>query len=184
MSRIDDLLAELAPSGVTHRQLGEVAEYSPSRVDAAILDSTTFVGVDSLLPNKAGRVPAAYSPNTDRLTSYKPGDILIGNIRPYLKKIWLADNSGGCSGDVLCLRIKSSFGGQVEPDFLFYLLSSDRFFHFDMKHAKGAKMPRGDKAAILTFEIPLPPLEVQREIVRILDQFTQLEAELKAALPI
>ena len=51
-----------------------------------------------------------------------------------------------------------------------------------MQHAKGAKMPRGNKSAILNYRIPVPPLEIQREIVRLLDQFTQLEAELEAEL--
>ena len=43
-------------------------------------------------------------------------------------------------------------------------------------------MPRGDKSAIMKYLIQLPPLEIQREIVRVLDQFTRLEAELEAEL--
>ncbi|MEA3265752.1 MAG: restriction endonuclease subunit S [Candidatus Fermentibacteria bacterium] len=49
-----------------------------------------------------------------------------------------------------------------------------------MQHAKGAKMPRGSKAAILNYQIPIPPLNIQKEIVKILDNFTWLEAELEA----
>jgi type I restriction enzyme, S subunit len=51
-----------------------------------------------------------------------------------------------------------------------------------MRYAKGAKMPRGSKPDILTYCIPVPPIKVQREIVRILDTFTALEAELVAEL--
>ena len=182
MSRIDELTAEFAPEGVRHIALSEVAEYSPTRVDAADLDETSFVGVDNLVANKGGRVDASYPPNTDRLTAYKPGDILLGNIRPYLKKVWLAMNSGGCSGDVLAIRIKREHSEFLGSEFLYYLLSSDGFFAYNMQHAKGAKMPRGNKTAILNYRIPVPPLEVQRETVRILDQFTQLEAELEAEL--
>ena len=87
--------------------LGAIAEYSPTRVDASTLNSTCFVGVDNLVANKGGRVDASYLPNTERLTAYEPGDILIGNIRPYLKKVWKATISGGCSGDVLAVRISS-----------------------------------------------------------------------------
>ncbi|MFT8396584.1 restriction endonuclease subunit S, partial [Propionibacterium sp.] len=96
--------------------------------------------------------------------------------------VWLATNSGGCSGDVLALRINEIAQRSFTPEFLYYLLSSDGFFAYSMQHAKGAKMPRGNKAAILNFRIPVPPLEVQREIVRILDKFTALEAELEAEL--
>jgi type I restriction enzyme, S subunit len=66
------------------------------------------------------------------------------------------------------------------PEFLYRLLASDDFFAYNMQHAKGAKMPRGSKEAILRYRIPIPPIEVQREIVKVLDTFTQLEAELEA----
>src|SRR4051812_43322930 len=101
MSRIDELAARLCPSGVEFVQLREAAPYSDTRVDATELDGTTFVGVDNLLPNRGGRADASYLPNTARLTAYAVGDVLLGNIRPYLKKVWLATNRGGCSGDVL-----------------------------------------------------------------------------------
>ena len=182
MSRIDKLIADLCPDGVSHYQLGEIAGYSDTRAQASQLDKTTFVGVDNLLPNKGGRVDASHAPNTSSLTGYEAGDLLLGNIRPYLKKIWLSDRTGGCSGDVLAIRLSKAFHPIVDARFLYYTLSSDKFFSYATQHSKGAKMPRGDKAAILNFRIPVPPLEVQREIVRVLDKFTQLEAELEAEL--
>ena len=182
MSKIDDLIAKHCPDGVEHVALSKVAGYSRTRVDAADLDGTTFTGVDNLVAEKGGRVDATYAPNTARITAYEPGDVLLGNIRPYLKKVWLATHHGGCSGDVLAIRILPEHRERLEPEFLYYLLSSDSFFAYNMQHAKGAKMPRGNKQAIIDFRIPVPPLEVQREIVRVLDQFTQLEAELEAEL--
>nr|WP_282442851.1 MULTISPECIES: restriction endonuclease subunit S [unclassified Micrococcus] len=116
------------------------------------------------------------------MTAYEPGDILLGNIRPYLKKVWQATNEGGCSGDVLAIRIKGENRAKIDSNFLYYLLSSDVFFAYNMQHAKGAKMPRGNKAAILEYRIPVPPPEIQCEIVRVLDKFTQLEVELEAEL--
>ena len=176
------MIAKLASEGVRHVALSEVAEYSQTRVEAVDLDETNFVGVDNLVADKGGRVDASYPPNTARLTAYEPGDILLGNIRPYLKKVWRATNEGGCSGDVLAIRIKDADRADLDSEFLYYLLSSDGFFAYNMQHAKGAKMPRGSKAAILNYRIPVPPSEVQREIVRVLDKFTQLEAELEAEL--
>ena len=182
MSRIDDLIAQHCPDGVEHRMLRDIAHYSPERVSADSLDESSFVGVDNLIADKGGKVPASYRPNSAMVTSYNEGDVLIGNIRPYLKKIWLADNAGGCSGDVLAVRLSSEFQDRVDSPFLYYVLSSDAFFTYNMQNAKGAKMPRGSKDAILKYRIPLPPLEVQREIVRVLDMFQSLEAELEAEL--
>ena len=169
---------------VEWKPLRDVAEYSSTRVEAVELDATSFVGVDNLVANKGGRVDSNYLPNTVRLTAYEPGDILLGNIRPYLKKVWRATNSGGCSGDVLAIRILDKYKPLIDSKFLYYLLSSDEFFSYNMEYAKGAKMPRGNKTAILKYQIPIPcpenskkSLEIQAEIVRVLDDFTNLTTE-------
>jgi type I restriction enzyme S subunit len=112
---------------VEWKRLGYVAEYSTTRVNAADLDATSFVGVDNLIANKGGRIDASYLPNTERITAYESGDILLGNIRPYLKKVWHATNAGGCSGDVLAIRIKKQFRPNLNSAFLYYLLSTDAF---------------------------------------------------------
>jgi type I restriction enzyme, S subunit len=182
VSRIEELMAAHCPNGVPFQLLGAAAPYSETRIDATELDETTFIGVDNLLSEKGGKVNASYLPNTQRLTAYQKGDVLLGNIRPYLKKVWLATNGGGCSGDVLALRVSIGYRDRMLPEFLYYLLSSDGFFAYDIQHSKGGKMPRGDKASILKYRIPIPPIEVQREVVRVLDLFQSLEAELDAEL--
>lgn len=182
MTHLHDLLSKSSSRGVEFRLLGEVAFYSDTRIDAGSLDETSFVGVDNLLPNFGGKTDASHSPNTDRVASYKVGDILLGNIRPYLKKIWLADASGGCSGDVLAIRIKEQYRGSLLPEFLYRLLASDAFFDFNMRHAKGAKMPRGSKEKILNYSIPLPPVEVQKAIIATLESFTEFHLDLQANL--
>ncbi|EKL9089727.1 restriction endonuclease subunit S [Salmonella enterica] len=174
---------------VEWKTVSDIAGYSTTKVDADKLDATSFVGVDNLLADKGGRIDATYQPNTARLTAYEPGDILLGNIRPYLKKIWLATNNGGCSGDVLAIRILADCKKFISPEYLYYALSSDSFFSYSMQHAKGAKMPRGSKDAILNYQIPIPcpdnpekSLAIQSEIVRILDKLSVLTAELTAEL--
>ncbi|HGF4754285.1 TPA: restriction endonuclease subunit S, partial [Escherichia coli] len=94
-----------------------------------------------------------------------------------------------CSGDVLAIRILADCKKIISPEYLYYALSSDSFFSYSMQHAKGAKMPRGSKDAILNYQIPIPcpsapekSLAIQSEIVRILDKFTALTAELTAEL--
>ena len=164
---------------VEWKTLGEVAEYVRQRVAVDQLCAQTYVGVDNLLPNRAGKQDSNYTPTEGNAIAYQPNDILIGNIRPYLKKIWKADNEGGASADVLVVRITNSL---LTPGYLYHLLADDRFFSYDMQHAKGAKMPRGDKEKILDYVLPIPPLRVQARIVEILDKFTQLEAELEAEL--
>lgn len=175
MSRLDELIRNLCPDGVEFRKLGEISQYCKERIDASTVDKTCYVGVENLLQNKQGKTLSSAVPTTGQVIAFSFGDILIGNIRPYLKKIWLADCNGGTNGDVLAIHITDS--GML-PEFLYYVLSSDFFFHYDMQYAKGSKMPRGSKEAVLQYITPVPPLPVQREIVRILDNFTELTAEL------
>ncbi|PQA66359.1 restriction endonuclease subunit S [Escherichia coli] len=189
MSELSYLEKLLDGVEVEWKAVGDIAGYSTTKVDADKLDATSFVGVDNLLADKGGRIDATYQPNTARLTAYEPGDILLGNIRPYLKKVWIAENNGGCSGDVLAIRILADCKKIISPEYLYYALSSDSFFSYSMQHAKGAKMPRGSKDAILNYQIPIPcpsapekSLAIQSEIVRILDKFTALTAELTAEL--
>ncbi|MBZ8725153.1 restriction endonuclease subunit S [Escherichia coli] len=189
MSELSYLEKLLDGVEVEWKAVGDIAGYSTTKVDADKLDATSFVGVDNLLADKGGRIDATYQPNTARLTAYEPGDILLGNIRPYLKKVWMAENNGGCSGDVLAIRILADCKKIISPEYLYYALSSDSFFSYSMQHAKGAKMPRGSKDAILNYQIPIPcpsapekSLAIQSEIVRILDKFTALTAALTAEL--
>lgn len=81
MSRASLLDTLLDGGGVEWKKLGQIAEYSPTRINAAELDASSFVGVDNLVSEKGGRIDASYLPNTERLTAYEPGDILLGNIR-------------------------------------------------------------------------------------------------------
>lgn len=165
---------------VVYRPLGEVASYSDERVDASLIDTHSYVGVDNLLQDRGGKGPSSYLPEKGRLTSYSPDDILIGNIRPYLKKIWLADNEGGASGDVLVIRVREA---ALIPRYLYYVLASDLFFAYAMQYSKGAKMPRGSKTRIMLYPIPIPPLEEQERIVRLLDEFDTLTSSLTEGLP-
>ncbi|OOF46392.1 restriction endonuclease subunit S [Rodentibacter trehalosifermentans] len=163
--------------------LGKVCQYSKNRVGAKSLNSENYVGVDNLLPNKQGKKSSDYVPIEGNLIAYELGDILIGNIRPYLKKIWLADNRGGTNGDVLVFQIKKEYKDKLLSKYLYYVLSSDLFFTYNTQHSKGAKMPRGDKVANMKYEFLLPPLEIQQVIVDILDKFDMLVNDLNTGLP-
>jgi len=166
---------------IVYKKLGEVAQYSKGRIDASTLSAKNYVGVDNLLQDCQGKKLSEHVPTEGRCTAYSPKDILIGNIRPYLKKIWFADNAGGTNGDVLVIQTTDE---RVLPEYLYQVLSDDAFFTYDMQHAKGAKMPRGNKDKILDYKIPLPPLSEQARIVEILDKFDILTNSISEGLPL
>ena len=180
MPKLDKLIRELCSDGVKVFRLEEIAHYAKTRIDCKTINEDNYVGVENLLQNKAGKTKATSVPTTGMVIAYQKNDILIGNIRPYLRKVWLADCEGGTNGDVLTVQIEDT--EKVIPQFLYYVLSSEKFFLYDIQNSKGAKMPRGSKDAVMKFEVPLPPPEVQREIVRMLDNYTKGAVELQKQL--
>ena len=161
--------------------LYEVAQYSKDRILASELTDENYVGVDNLLPNKQGKIKSEHTPIEGKFTGFVKGDILIGNIRPYLKKIWFSDCVGGTNGDVLTIRVIDK--ERVLPRFLYFALSTESFFNYDMNNAKGAKMPRGDKKAVMNYQFYLPSLEIQEKVVSILETFDNLCNGFEYGLP-
>jgi type I restriction enzyme S subunit len=156
------------------KELQDIAYYPKSRISATTVDNNNYVGVENLLQNRQGKTLSSYVPTTGNLIEFQIDDILIGNIRPYLKKIWLATNNGGTNGDVLVIRLNDENRNKINPSFLYFHLSSDKFFDYDTQFSKGGKMPRGDKSSIMKFPIPIPTLSEQDRIVGILDKFDKL----------
>ena len=130
-------------------KLSNVSSYVTEKISVDSIDISEYITTDNLLQNKRGRVIAEKLP-TQKVTKFKKDDILIANIRPYLKKIWQADIEGGASSDVLVIRSNDL----IDNNFLYYALTQDSFFEYVMKGSKGTKMPRGDKSQIMHFVIP------------------------------
>lgn len=93
---------------------------------------------------------------------YGIGDVLMSNIRPYLRKAWLADRGGVCDSDVLVFHLKD--GVNVDSTFLYYTIASSEFVKWSMIGARGTKMPRCDKQHLLEKRIFLPCMTEQQKI--------------------
>ncbi|HAY30187.1 restriction endonuclease subunit S, partial [Alistipes sp.] len=145
-------------------ELKDVAEFQKSRIPADGLDESCYISTENLIPNFGGIKEAFSIPTNGNVMAIKPNDILISNIRPYLKKVWQSDRFGGCSADVFVLR---STGCQ--SDFLYNIIASDKFINYAMSGVKGVKMPRGDKRQMEEFEFSIPAIEEQNRISRLLN---------------
>lgn len=146
-------------------KLKDVVFYSKGRIPYGELKLESYVSTENLLQNKQGvtRIDALPA-SINYTTKYSAGNILISNIRPYLKKIWYAKNEGGVSSDVLTFIVKDDFDSR----FVYYNLFQDEFFDHMMAGSKGTKMPRGDKNQILEFEIPNLEFPIQQKIASVL----------------
>ncbi|EGC19001.1 restriction endonuclease subunit S [Prevotella multiformis] len=150
-------------------KLSQIAEYVEDKISSSQITLEEYVTTDSILQNKQGKAVATNLPPTVcPLTHYLKGDVLVANIRPYLKKVWYANINGGASADVLVFRAKQG----NDSTFLYALLLQDSFFAYAMKGAKGSKMPRGDKDQIMRYELPTFTLHEQKNIGKLIIDIT------------
>ncbi|MFC4260533.1 restriction endonuclease subunit S [Marinobacter lacisalsi] len=153
----DSELGEI-PEGWAYGTLSDIASFSRQRISKDELTLETYISTENMLENRKGVCPASSFPSSASVPGFEPGEILISNIRPYFKKIWLANIHGGRSPDVLGFTPRHN--GTEEH--LFNLLYQDSFFEYMMLTSKGAKMPRGDKKAIMQFATAVPPIDLMR----------------------
>lgn len=131
-----------------------ISAYSKCNVEKK---NSLFIGNEQLISNFGGAT--LNFREVAKGNEFNSGDILFGNIRPYLKKVWLSNESGVASPDVLIFKATNAI-----PGYLKFILSSERFFNHVAQGYKGSKMPRGDKHQIMDFSIQCPCLEEQQKI--------------------
>ena len=149
--------------------LSDICYYVSDKIPVKQVQLADYVSTENLLQNKGGLSVANKLPS-GKVTAFQAGDVLVSNIRPYFKKIWLADRSGGASNDVLVFR---KLNDEIYEKYLYYILADDRFFAFSTASASGSKMPRGDKVQIMNYPVKLPPLESQKKIADILSSLDE-----------
>ena len=188
MSRVDDLIAEYAPNGVEFRTLGDIARF----VRGNGMPKTDLVdeGVGAI---HYGQIYTRYgvwatetisfvAPETAmKLAKAQPGDIIITNTSENVEDVgkavaWLGAEPIVTGGHATVIQ------HDLDPKYLAYWFQSESFSVQKRGLATGTKVIDVSARQLAKVRLPVPPTEVQREIVRILDQFTRLEAELEAEL--
>ena len=188
MSKLDELIAELCPNGVEYKSLGEIATISRG----GNFQKKDFC--DSGVPCiHYGQIYTKYGLFADETITFiteecakkqkfaKTNDIVMTvtseNIEDVCKCLaWLGNEDVAVSGHSAIISHNQN------PKYLVYYFHSQMFFAQKRKFAHGTKVIEVTPDTLKSIELPVPPLEVQREIVHILDSFTLLTAELTAEL--
>ena len=158
--------------------LKHIVPFSSARIPYTEIAARTYVSTDNMLQDCQGISPYEGKPETESVVSYSEGDILLSNIRPYLRKLWLANQAGGCSPDVLVFH--NARPKINDSSFIYYSLRRNEFFDFIMQDVAGMKMPRGRKETIEKYEIHLPQdIALQQEYVV---EFKKLDNEITCLL--
>lgn len=141
-------------------ELATICRLVNEKISSEEITRETYISTENMLPNRGGVTISTSLPSVGKVQAFHRDDILVSNIRPYFKKIWQADKDGGCSNDVLIFRASNG----TLADYLYYVLADDSFFDFATASAKGTKMPRGDKQAIMHYEVPVRSFLEQQKI--------------------
>ena len=149
------------------KRLNDVCEYNKGQSVGI-----NYVGTENMKQDFSG-VNDLDSENKVKGVTYNIGDTLMSNIRPYLKKTWKADIKGVCSTDVLVFHPTN-----INSDYLYRNISSEKFISYVMTAAKGSKMPRGDKEHIMNYDIQVPCLPEQQKIASL---FAEIDTLIQSA---
>lgn len=147
------------PKGWENGILADICSYGKGKINTSELTLENYISTENMNKEKSGISHAANIASTNQVPKFSVGQTLISNIRPYFKKIWLASFSGGRSNDVLGFQANDA----VANEYLFSLLYQDSFFDYMTATSKGTKMPRGDKVAIMSWSVAIPPLILVEE---------------------
>ncbi|STP12711.1 type I restriction-modification system S protein [Helicobacter mustelae] len=183
------LLLSLCPYGVEFRKLGEVGRFTRGN---GLLKSNLQTHGKPVV--HYGQIYTRYGLATEKTISYvsetlfaklkkaKPKDILIAvtseNVKDVGKStVWLGDEEVAFSGEMY------SYSTDQNPKFIAYYFQTSKFQKEKEKIVTGTKVIRIHEDDLKQIKIPLPPLEVQREIVKILDDFSTLTEDLSSGIP-
>ena len=145
------------PKGWELQQIKDIAKYCTNKISLKDLTLENYISTENMLPEKKGIEKASSLPKANSVPAFRQGNILVSNIRPYFKKIWFSFFDGGHSNDVLNFEILE----KETEEYLYNLIYQDSFFDQMMASSKGSKMPRGDKKAIMDFQIIVPPISLR-----------------------
>lgn len=187
MSKIDEMIAELCPDGVEYKRLGDIGTFTRG----AGIQKKDFV--ENGLPCiHYGQIYTRFGLHTDHALSYiaesqyvkckkaNPGDIIFAITSENIDDVctpltWEGNEPVAISGHSCAFSSE-----QINARFLAYLATGAEFQKAKLRVAKGTKVIEVSPLDLARVEIPIPPIEIQKEIVRILDKFAELEAELEA----
>ena len=189
MSKLDDLIQKLCPNGVEYKTLGEIA-VDIYRGAGITRDQVTAEGTPCV---RYGEIYTTYGiwfdkcvSHTDeaKLTSkkyFEYGDILFAITGESVDDIakccaYIGHEKCLAGGDIVVLKHNQN------PKYLSYVLATTDARQQKSKGKVKSKVVHSSVPAIREIEVPIPPIEIQREIVRILDDYTENIVELQNQL--
>ncbi|EOJ0765186.1 restriction endonuclease subunit S [Campylobacter jejuni] len=158
------------PQGWEWKSLGDISNYGKtSQVKPSQLKGNDWILELEDIEKESGvllqKVLFQDRQSKSNKIKFNKGDILFGTLRPYLKKVIIANDNGACSSEIMPF----STGNSIANHFIYYYLFAN-FLHDRISSLTyGTRMPRLGTKDGKSLQIPLPPLKEQEQIAEHLD---------------
>lgn len=174
---------EVLPEGWLALKLGDVIDYGKTqKIEPANISNETWVleleDIEKDTSKLLSRIRFLERKSKSAKNKFNQGDVLYGKLRPYLNKVFIADESGVCTTEIVPIS-KSPF---LDSAFVFYWLKSLFFINYVSGVVYGLNMPRLGTKEGLSAPFFLPPLAEQQEIATRLDDLLAQVDAIKARL--
>ena len=163
------------PKGWQLRKFSEVAKVDGTMTkDYEAYANFPHIGIDSIEKN-TGTLSGYRTVKEDNVISPKyyfcSKHILYSKIRPALNKVAIPDFEGLCSAD--CYPILT-INGWCERKFLAHIMRTDFFLRYILSYSGRSQMPKVNRKQLEGFTFPCPPIELQKEFLKVIEIFRNL----------
>ncbi len=151
--------------------MGDICEITAKQVDPRIAEFAALPHVNgtSIESGTCRLLHMEAASNAELISGkylFEPGDVLYSKLRPYLRKVVVAENRGVCSADMYPIRVTRE---TVDPRFLAWLLATDEFTRYAIEESARARMPKLNREQLFAWETALPPIGEQHRILAVLE---------------
>jgi type I restriction enzyme S subunit len=166
--------------GWRHVRFGEVVQQCKEKADPETSGLERYIAgdhmdTDDLRLRRWGEIGSGYLGPAFHIR-FKPGQVLYGSRRTYLRKVAVAAFEGICANTTFVLEPKNP--RELLPEFLPFLMQTEAFNAFSVKNSKGSVNPYINFSDLERFEFSLPPAEEQWQLTRVLQGFDDLTESL------
>ncbi len=180
---MSEMKSEVLKSGWRPVKFGDVVRQCKDKADPETSGLERYIAgdhmdTDDLRLRRWGEIGSGYLGPAFHMR-FKPGQVLYGSRRTYLRKVAVADFDGICANTTFVLEPKSS--DELLPAFLPFLMQTSEFNDFSVKNSKGSVNPYINFSDLAQFEFALPPINDQEEIARCLSNADGMVAALQDA---
>jgi|SaaInlLV_10m_DNA_3_1039740.scaffolds.fasta_scaffold08176_1 type I restriction enzyme S subunit len=172
-SKLNEIFSQKG-EGWVEKKLGDVCKYDKNKNQS---NNLPYIGLEHIESNSGRFIGSLDSHQVKSSTfHFDSRHVLYGRLRPYLNKVLIPNFEGHCSTEIFPILV----GNEIIREYLFYWLISDQTVKKIDATWTGARMPRANMNEVINFILPIPQVEEQKQIVKLLGNLREQTQSLES----